>query len=195
MITKVNDTDLRVLSLFTRGYAGEYYIREVQKLLGVSSRTAFITLAKLETAGILTSTIKGKIKVYSIKKSIFSRDLFVLTEQYKKIRFTEEHPLITELLEKIDTSVEGIVIAFGSYVKGIQKDDSDLDLFIVGIYDKERIASISTMYGLNVSIKHYPLSIFEKELHTDILLKEIVHDHVVLRDAEGFVRRVMLWIV
>ena len=194
MITKVNDTDLRVLSLFTRGYAGEYYIREVQKLLAVSSRTAFITLAKLETAGILTSSTKGKIKVYSIKKSIFSRDLFVLTEQYKKIRFIEEHPLIAELLEKIDASVEGFVIAFGSYVKGTQKEDSDLDLLIIGTYNKEYIASISITYGLIVSIKHYPLSVFEKELHTDILLKEIVYSHVVLRDAEGFVRRVMPWI-
>ncbi|MBU0471063.1 MAG: hypothetical protein KKF65_00435, partial [Nanoarchaeota archaeon] len=64
MITKVNDIDLKILSLFTKGYDKYYYIREVEKLLGVSSRTALVTLAKLEKKGILESKTKGKIKIY-----------------------------------------------------------------------------------------------------------------------------------
>jgi predicted nucleotidyltransferase len=32
--------------------------------------------------------------------------------------------------------MQGLIIIFGSYAKGIQKDDSDLDLFIVGKYKK-----------------------------------------------------------
>ncbi len=48
MITKVNDIDLKVLTLFTEGYNKEYYIREVEKLLKISSRTALVTLDKLE---------------------------------------------------------------------------------------------------------------------------------------------------
>ena len=85
MFTKLNDVDLQVLSLFTRGYNTEYYIREVEKLLGVSSRTALLTLAKLEKNIILKSKFRGKTKIYSINKSILSREYFILTEQYKKI--------------------------------------------------------------------------------------------------------------
>ena len=101
MVTKVNDTDLKVLSLFTKGYDKEYYIREVEKLLDVSSRTALVTLAKLEKKGILESQTRGKIKTYAIRKSTLSREFLLLTEQYKRIQFLEENHLIKEFSEQI----------------------------------------------------------------------------------------------
>ena len=51
MVIKVNDVDLRTLTLFTKSYDKEYYIREVERLLKVSSRTSLRTLAKLEKIG------------------------------------------------------------------------------------------------------------------------------------------------
>lgn len=194
MLTKVNDMDLRILSLFTKGYDKEYYIREVEKLLEVSSRTALVTLAKLEKKGILESKTKGKNKTYTIKKSSLSREYFVLTEQYKRIQFLEKNHLVKEVLEKADEFMQGMVIIFGSYAKGIQKDDSDLDLFVVGKYDEDKINQVGKKYGSDINIKSYPMKIFEKELHDDILLKEVVGHHIVIKDAEGFVRRVEKWI-
>ena len=194
MLTKVNNTDLRILSLFTKGYEKEYYIREVEKLLEVSSRTALVTLAKLEKKGILESKTKGKIKIYTIKKSSLSREYLLLTEQYKKIQFLEKNHLVNEVLEKADEFMQGIVIIFGSYAKGIQKGDSDLDLFIVGAYDEKMIKEAGHKYGLDINIKSYPLNIFEKEIRDDILLKEVIENHILIKDAEGFVRRVVKWI-
>ena len=194
MLTKVNNTDLRILSLFTKGYEKEYYIREVEKLLEVSSRTALVTLAKLEKKGILESKTKGKIKIYTIKKSSLSREYLLLTEQYKKIQFLEKNHLVKEVLEKADEFMQGIVIIFGSYAKGIQKGDSDLDLFIVGAYDEKMIKEAGHKYGLDINIKSYPLNIFEKEIRDDILLKEVIENHILIKDAEGFVRRVIKWI-
>jgi predicted nucleotidyltransferase len=90
--------------------------------------------------------------------------------------------------------MQGIVIIFGSYAKGIQKEDSDLDLFIVGAYDKKKIKNTGKKYGIDINIKSYPLQLFEKEIHNDILLKEIKKDHILIKDAEGFVRKVIKWI-
>ncbi len=194
MVIKVNNMDLKVLSLFTKGYEKEYYIREVEKILNISSRTALVTLAKLEKIGILESQTKGKIKTYIIRKSIISREFFLLTEQYKKIQFLEKNHLIKEVLEKTDVFLEGIVIVFGSYAKGIQKDDSDLDLFIVGKFDEKNIKEVGKKYGININIKSYPKKIFEKEINEDILLKEIVNNHILIKYAEKFVRRVVKWI-
>ncbi|MCF7798507.1 nucleotidyltransferase domain-containing protein [Candidatus Woesearchaeota archaeon] len=194
MLTKVNDMDLRILNLFTKGYDKEYYIREVEKLLEVSSRTALVTLAKLEKKGILESKTKGKIKTYSIKKSGLSREYFVLTEQYKRIQFLEKNHLIKEILEKAEDYLHGIVILFGSYAKGIQKDDSDLDLFIVGKYDEDKIKEVGKKYGIDINIKSYPMNLFEKEIGSDILLKEVVGNHIIIKDVEGFVWRVAKWI-
>lgn len=194
MITKVNDMDLKVLSLFTKGYETEYHIREAEKLLKVSSRTALVTLAKLEKKGILESKTKGKNKTYTIKKSSLSREYFLLTEQYKKIQFLEKNHLIKEILEKADEFMQGIVIVFGSYAKGIQKEGSDLDLFIVGKFDEKKIKEVGKKYGIDINIKSYPMNIFEKDMHDEILLKEVVGNHVIIKDAEGFVRRVIKWI-
>lgn len=194
MVTKVNDVGLKILSLFTKGYNKEYYIREVEKLLKVSSRTALVTLARLEKKGILESKTKGKIKAYSIKKSFLSRDFFVLTEQYKKIQFLDKNHLVKEVFEKSDNYLNGIVIIFGSYAKEIQKSDSDLDLFIVGKYDEDKIKDVGKMYGIIINIKSYPLDVFEKEIQEDILLKEIVENHVVVKGVEEFVWLVAKWI-
>ena len=194
MINKINNIQLETLSLFTKGYDKEYYIREAARKLKVSPRTALITLAKLEKRGILESKTKGRIKFYSIRKSGLSREFMVLTEQYKKIRFLEKNPLIKEVLEKTDGFMKGIVIVFGTYAKGTQKGDSDLDLFIAGRHDERRIKHFGKKYGIEVNVKNYPMKIFEKGIGEDVLLREIAENHVIIRDAEGFVLRAVKWI-
>lgn len=193
MITKVNDIELRILSLFTKSYDKEHYIREVEKLLNISSRTALVNLAKLEKKGILESKIRGKIKLYSIRKSGISKEYFLLAEQYKRINFLEKNPLIKEILEKAGPYLKGIVLVFGSYAKGIQKEDSDLDLFVVGKHDRDKILEIGNKYGIEISIKSYPYHIFKKELHNNILLKEVEENHIIIKGAEYFVRQITQW--
>ena len=129
-----------------------------------------------------------------MKKSAISREFFILTEQYKRIEFLEKNHLVKEVLEKADEYLQGIVIVFGSYAKGIQKDDSDLDLFIIGTFNEKKIKETGNKYGLDINIKSYPLNVFEKEVSNDILLKEISENHILIKDAEGFVRRVIKWI-
>ncbi len=193
MFIKVNDIDLKLLSLFTKGYGRGYYIREVEKLLDVSSRTALVTLAKLEKSGVLESKTMGKIKIYSIRKTGISKEYFVLTEQYKKIQFLAKNPLIKEVLEKADRLLGGMIIVFGSYAKGIEKEDSDLDLFIVGDYDEKKVKEIGDKYGIRIDIKSYPDKFFKKNIHEDILLKEITENHIIIKGAENFLRDIVQW--
>jgi uncharacterized protein len=189
MVIKVNDIDLRVLGLFTKGYNREHYIREVEKLLKISSRTALLTLDKLERCGILQSIIKGKIKTYHIKNSRMSMEYFLMAEQYKRIRFLNENPLIGEILMRLD--IDGIVLVFGSYAKGLQKEGSDLDIFIVGKHDRDLIREIGLRYGVDVSVKSYPQTVFRKG--DDTLLREIAENHIIVQGAEEYVRRVREW--
>ena len=98
------------------------------------------------------------------------------------------------MLEKADECIQGMVLIFGSYAKGIQKEDSDLDLFIVGKFDEAKIKDIGKKYRIDINIKSYPMKIFEKEIDDDVLLKEIAGNHILIKDAKGFVRRVVKWI-
>ena len=196
MYEKLNITEnhLQALTLFTRGFDSEYYIREVQKLLKISPRTAQLILDDLEKKAVMESKIKGKIRTYRLKNTHSARDYLILVEQYKKISFLEKKPMIKEIITKITPNITGTGLIFGSYAKGLEKKESDLDIFIAGNYDKNEIKKISELYGIELSVKAYPEKIFEKEIGKDILIKEILLDHIIFLNSESFIETVMKWI-
>jgi len=192
MYDKLNMTEntLQVLSLFTNDFESEYYIREVERLVHVSPRTAQLTLENLEEKGIIKSKTRGKIKTFKLNPNKFTKRYLVFIEQYKAIMFLNKRLIIKEIIEKISPHIKGIGIIFGSYVKEIEKEDSDLDIFIAGDYNKDEIRNISRTLGVEISVKCYPLKTFETNLAKDILLKEILKNHIVFLNTEQFIEAV-----
>ena len=193
MYNKINITEngLQIISLFTNGFDREYYIREVEKLLKISPRTAQLILEDLENKGIIESKIKGKIKSYKLKINELSKRYLIFIEQYKSITFMEKKLIVKEVIEKISPFINGIGIIFGSYAKEISHKESDLDIFVAGEYKKEEIKKVSRNFGIEINIKCYPLKIFEKNINQDILLKEILKNHIVFLNAEQFIQKVL----
>ena len=193
MYNKINITEngLQVLSLFTNGFWGEYYIREVERLLKISPRTAQLILEDLENKGIVESKLRGKIRLYKLKINELSRRYLIWVEQYKSIAFMEKNLLVKEAIEKISPFINGMGIIFGSYAKGASNKESDLDIFVAGDYDQGEIKKVSGNLGIEVSVKCYPLKTFEKNLNQDILIKEVLKNHIVFKDAELFVQKVL----
>ena len=128
--------------------------------------------------------------IVAFDKNKIAEDFFILTEQYKKICFLDMHEMIREIVSKLSDNIKGIALIFGSYAKGISNKDSDLDLFIIGKYDASKIKEISKAYGIEINIKYYPSVIFKKELRKDILIKEVLSNHVVLLGSEEFIKEV-----
>ncbi len=192
MYNKLNITEnhLQALSLFTNGFDDEFYIREAQRALKISPRTSQTILADLENRGILTSKKRGKIISYRLKKSDTSRRYTAFCEEYKCISFLNGNALITEIIEKISRHVNGMGVIFGSYAKGLARKDSDLDVFVAGACDREQIDIASQTYGVDISIKCYPLKNFRKALRNDVLVKEVLKSHVVFLNPEQFVKEV-----
>ena len=187
---KITENTLQVLSLFTNGFNREYYIREVEKLIKISPRTAQLILEDLEDRGIVESKTKGKIREFRLIPGESAERYLVIAEQYKAIAFLEKKPLIKEIIEKIKPHVKGMGAIFGSCVKGLEKENSDLDVFVAGNYDKDNLKRISKNLGTEISVKCYPVKTFEKNLAKDVLLKEILKNHVVFANAEQFIRAV-----
>ncbi len=185
---KFTENTLQVLSLFTNDFNREYYVREVGKLLKISPRTAQLILEDLEDKGVVESKTKGKIKTFRLNPSEFTQRYLAFVEQYKAIAFLEKKLLIKEVIEKIAPHIKGIGIIFGSYVKGLEKEDSDLDIFVSGNYNNDEIKRVSKNLGIEISIKCYPLKTFEKNLTKDILLKEVLKNHVVFLNVEQFIQ-------
>jgi len=193
MYKKINITEntLQVLSLFTNDFNREYYIREVEKLLKISPRTAQLILEDLENKGIIESEIKGKIRNYKIKLNEITRRYLVFVEQYKTIAFLGKNLLIKEIIDKITPNIKGIGVIFGSYAKCMEKKESDLDIFIAGACNREEIKRVSRNLGVEINIKCYPIKIFEKNINKDILVKEILKNHIVFLNAEQFMQKAL----
>lgn len=187
---RITENTLQVLLLFTNDFKREYYVREVEKLLKISPRTAQLILEDLEDKGVIESKTKGKIKTYKINPSGFTKRYIVFVEQYKTIAFLEKKLMIKEIIDNITPHIKGIGIIFGSYAKGAEREGSDLDIFVAGNYDKEEIKGVSRNLGIEISIKCYPMKTFEKNLDKDILLKEILKNHIIFVNAEQFIRAV-----
>lgn len=185
---KFTENTLQVLSLFTNDFNREYYVREVEKILKISPRTAQLILEDLEDKGIIESKTKGKIKTFRLNPSEFTKRYLFFVEQYKAIAFLEKKLLIKEIIEKITPHIKGIGIIFGSYVKRLEKEGSDLDIFIAGSYNDEEIKRVSKNLGIEISIKCYPMKTFELNLTKDILLKEVLKNHIVFLNVEQFIR-------
>ena len=187
---RITENSLQVLALFTHDFKSEYYIREVERLVKISPRTAQLILEDLEEKGILESKLRGKIKTYKINGSNFTQRYLVFVEQYKAITFLEKRLLLKEAIEKINPHIKGIGLIFGSYVKKLEKKDSDLDIFIAGTYDSEEIKKVSRNLGIEISVKCYPIKLFERKWNKDFLLKEIEKDHVIFTGTEMFIEKV-----
>src|SRR3989344_2312853 len=193
MYDKVNITEngLQIISLFTNGFDQEYYIREVEKLLKISPRTAQLILENLENKGIIESKTRGKIKLYKLKRNFLSLKYLIFAEQYKLITFIEKNIFIKEVIEKISPFINGIGMIFGSYAKGTAHKESDLDVFIAGSYDKEAIKKVSRNLGIEISVKYYLPKIFKKNIISDIFLKEVLKNHIVFLNTEQFIEVIL----
>ena len=56
---------------------------------------------------------------------------------------------------------------------------------------KEEIKKISRNLGIEISIKCYPLKTFEKNVNHDIFLKEVLKSHIVFKNTELFIQKVL----
>ena len=187
----ITENHLKVISLFTLGYNKNLYIREVNRLLNISPRTAQLILNSLESKGVLESIFRGKIKSYFLRKNSTSKNYLILAESYKTTLFMSNNPIVREIVEKILPLISGIGLIFGSYAKGTQNKESDLDIFVIGYIENNKIREISKTYQIEINLVVYPLEKYKSVINKDILVKEVLENHIAIKNIDGFVLTVM----
>lgn len=188
-ILDIREDYLRVLSLFTRGYDREVYIREVARYLPISRGTAQTALEYLEAKQVLRSVTRGRTRLFSLRRGDHARDFCTLAEVYRRICLREEEPFLAGVLNRIVPHIEGSGAVFGSRAEGTADEESDLDLFVAGECRREEIERIGEIYGLKIHLTVYPTEIFDRDLHTDPFLQEVLRNHVLIKGTEHFVEK------
>ena len=188
----LNDLRLRALEPFVLDYAAALTGTTIAKRLGLNQKSVATALAQLEADGFLKSAASGKNRLFSLNldDAAMIAHFLAALEHLRTIRFFEKHPLVKEIATKLPCS--GSVLIFGSYAKGTETADSDLDLFVAGSCDRAAASRLSEAYHLPISIKAYPPAAFASALRRgDILLNEVRKSHIVLSGAQAFATTIL----
>lgn len=135
VVTEITRSKLRreLLSLYFTNSEREYYLRELERLLGFSVANIRRELLKLEKTGFFKSRKEGNLLYYSLNKN------YPLYDEFKNIVFKTIG--VEGALREIMNTTKGIEVAliYGSFAAGKETETSDIDLLIIGEPDEEKL--------------------------------------------------------
>jgi predicted nucleotidyltransferase len=167
------------------------------KLIGTSHVALLPYLKRLEEQKILNPEKAGKNKQYLLNEdNILTKHYLTITEELATIDYLEKNFFIKKLVEHLNSiNTANPLILFGSYVKNYATEKSDIDLFCIGTFTEDQTSHLKKFeatFGKKINIKTATIENFNTALRTgDILIKEIVKNHIILSNPDPFVT--MLW--
>ncbi len=161
----------------------EMYGRELAKELKTSLTRVQSALNDLRNMNVLDYKVEGKNHVYFIKKNLVSKSAILNAENYKLTTILDRHPELEPIFQDIiNKSKCSLILLFGSYAKGNAKKESDIDVYIETTNQKIK-EDVLGIYDL-LSIK---IGKFNPD---DLLIKEIIKNHVILRGGEEYYEKI-----
>jgi predicted nucleotidyltransferase len=187
----------RILSLYRADYTTNLHMRAMAKLLDTSHMTLLPHLKYLEETKILQTETVGKNKQYTLNKNnLLTKYYIIVTEGCVTIAYLQKTFIIKKLAEHLNNiGIQSPLILFGSYAKEYATEESDIDLFSIGKLTENQqtnIKKFEATFGKKVNIKAATAENFQAGLRTgDILIKEVVANHIVICNSDPFVS--LLW--
>ena len=172
----IGDLDFEIILLLLRG---EKHLRGIAAQLNQSHSTVLRRLNNLQKENVLDYKKEGKNKVFFIKKSLQAKNYALNAERYKLIKLLKIYPeagiVVEDIIQKCQ---EKLIVLFGSYAKFNAKKDSDIDIYIEtkSRKVKENVEMINSK--IRAKIGKFDLD--------SNLIKEVIKDHIILKDSEGF---------
>lgn len=179
-----------IMNEFLKGYSREVYGSELVGKVGMSQKAISLTLKELEDARVLHSRTKGNLKYYSFNfLNPLIKGYISFVERWRTLKFFEKHKRLLDFLEGIDAEA---VVVFGSYANGTYNSGSDLDIYVVGRTDLNKIREGAENYSIDIQIFSTSILDFRKSLRSgDVMVKEVLGNHVIVRGSDFYVKEVI----
>lgn len=166
-------TKRSILKKFWAGTDDKYYVRQLSAALNISVGTVYRELIKFEKSGILNSEYVGNLRFFSVNKK---NPLF---KELKQMIFKTEG--VKGRLEEELNSLIGIKTAFiyGSFAKQEERNDSDIDLFLLGKIDEDdlvkKISGLESEFGREINYTIYTPEELSRVKNKNSFLKEVLN--------------------
>jgi len=177
----------KIILLFVYNPDKEYYINEVAKIIGTSSGTTQRELEKLVFSGLLQKEKKANIAYFRIDKSNpILADLKKLIGKTIGLEY-----ILKQELEKFSNIKFSFL--FGSYVNGDFKNDSDIDLYVIGEINENDLYSVvketEKIIKRNINYHFSSLAEFVQNLEKSYFHKEIIKNSLLLTGNQDEFRK------
>ncbi|MBI3190231.1 nucleotidyltransferase domain-containing protein [archaeon] len=169
--------------------------REIELKSGFSHETVFRLLKGIVKKRHLKMRKIGKTNVYEFVKDELTYQIYVSFITKKRLNFKEKHLLIYKRLYEFlnEIKLDGTAILFGSYSKGTQTKNSDVDLLCATNRKnvKNIIRTFRTKYNMNIHVVAVKLSDF-KNIRKDnpAFWKDLIEYGIVLDGLDYFFKEV-----
>ena len=197
MVEKLTSTAFEILSLYRTDYTATLHVRAIAKTIGTSHVALLPHLKRLEELKTLNAQTSGRNKQFTLNKdNILTKYYLIAAEEYVTIQYLQKTFLIKKLAEHLNNiDISSPLLLFGSYVKGYANEKSDIDLFAIGKLTENQqntFGKFEATFGKKINIKTATAENFNAGLRNgDILIREVVANHIVIRNADPFVT--LLW--
>jgi len=176
MVQNRDNFELDIIELLLKK---ENHLRGIAKDLQESHSTISRKLLFLSEEGAIDSRLEGKNKVFFLKDNVISKTYILQAELHKRMKLLRRNPAISVILEDIlKKTDEKLIILFGSYAKGTEKKDSDIDIYI----ETQSRNTKKTIEGIHSRIS---VKIGRFDMNSP-LIKEIIKNHIIIRGVEEF---------
>ena len=176
MVQNRDNLELDIVELLLRT---DTHVRGIAKKLNESHSTILRKLNNLKKENVIDSRKEGKNKIFFLKQNLISRNYIFQAEFHKLTKLIQNHPelniIFEEILKKTD---EKLIVLFGSYTKGLEKKDSDIDIYIET--KNRNVKKVVENIHSKINVKIGPFDIKSP------LIKEIIKDHIIIRGTEVF---------
>jgi len=185
-----NKTKVRLLRAFFTYPEKGFTESELERIAGIPQASVHRNVKSLLDNGLLDRKRIGKANLYSLNKE----HIFYLL---LNSNFEAERNVLVELKNMIEESVKSLpqielAVLFGSIVKGMERADSDVDIFIVFKGEKSKLADkLTDLTNISQSKFGNPVSLMIKnkeelqDLKTRSIFREIKNGEIIFK-REGF---------
>ena len=173
---------------FSNNYSAKYTASELSRISKIPQQTASRYLNKFVKLNLLEYERKGKNKLFyfDLEKQT-TKVILNLLENQKALNFQLGVKSVAVVVNEI-LKYSGGLIVFGSYASGDFDKDSDLDLAILGKYDKKKINEIKRKQTIEINEQYVSYVELVKLLKSrNSLALEIVRNHILFGNVSKIV--------
>lgn len=181
------DNKLRIINYLGKNTKESFTMNELSKAVKIPYATFHRIIQDMKDL-IKTKKIGKSITITLNTENLIIKSYLIISSEEEKKEFLIKQPIINKIASELNTN--DVVLLFGSYAKGTEKEKSDIDLIIINKkgektinFNKYELLFKKRINPLFITRTEFTQMLKEKEENVG---KQALKNHVILNNPESF---------